>query len=60
VNWNAWLPVLVVASSLLPGLIIFFLREGSHRLRTILNMAGAVFKLVLVGLLIWGVFHEQV
>jgi multicomponent Na+:H+ antiporter subunit D len=60
VNWNTWLPVLVVASSLLPGLIIFFLREGSHRLRTMLNMAGAVFKLVLVGLLIWGVFHEQV
>jgi multicomponent Na+:H+ antiporter subunit D len=60
VNWNAWLPVLVVSSSLLPGLIIFFLREGSHRLRTVLNMAGAVLKLVLVGLLIWGVFHEQV
>ena len=59
-NWNTWLPVLVVASSLLPGLIIFFLREGSHRLRTVLNMAGAVLKLVLVGLLIWGVFHEQV
>jgi multicomponent Na+:H+ antiporter subunit D len=60
VNWNTWLPALVVASSLLPGLIIFFLREGSHRLRTVLNMAGAVMKLVLVGLLIWGVFHEQV
>jgi multicomponent Na+:H+ antiporter subunit D len=60
VNWNTWLPALVVASSLLPGLIIFFLREGSHRLRTVLNMAGAVLKLVLVGLLIWGVFHEQV
>ena len=59
-NWNTWLPALVVASSLLPGLIIFFLREGSHRLRTVLNMAGAVVKLVLVGLLIWGVFHEQV
>ena len=59
-NWNTWLPALVVASSLLPGLIIFFLREGSHRLRTVLNMAGAVMKLVLVGLLIWGVFHEQV
>ena len=23
-NWDAWLPVLVVASSLLPGLVIFF------------------------------------
>jgi multicomponent Na+:H+ antiporter subunit D len=59
-NWDAWLPVLVVASSLLPGLVIFFLREGSHRLRTALNLAGAILKLVLVGILIWGVFHEHV
>jgi multicomponent Na+:H+ antiporter subunit D len=59
-NWDAWMPVLVVASSLLPGLVIFFLREGSHRLRTALNLAGAIIKLVLVGILIWGVFHEHV
>ena len=59
-NWDAWLPVLVVASSLLPGLVIFFLREGSHRLRTALNLLGAILKLVLVGILIWGVFHEHV
>jgi multicomponent Na+:H+ antiporter subunit D len=59
-NWDAWLPVLVVASSLLPGLVIFFLRESSHGLRTVLNLAGAIFKLVLVGILIWGVFHEHV
>jgi len=59
-NWDTWLPVLVVASSLLPGLVIFFLREGSHRLRTALNLAGAILKMVLVGILIWGVFHEHV
>ena len=59
-NWDAWLPVLIVASSLLPGLVIFFLREGSHRLRTALNLLGAILKLVLVGILIWGVFHEHV
>ncbi|MGD2113264.1 MAG: proton-conducting transporter membrane subunit, partial [Gammaproteobacteria bacterium] len=59
-NWDAWLPMLVVASSLLPGLVIFFLREGSHRLRTVLNLSGAVLKTVLVGILIWGVFHEHV
>ena len=58
-NWDAWLPVLVVASSLLPGLVIFFLREGSHRLRTGLNLTGAILKLVLVGILVWGVFHEH-
>jgi multicomponent Na+:H+ antiporter subunit D len=59
-NWDAWLPLLVVASSVLPGLVIFFLREGSHGLRTTLNLAGASLKLVLVGILIWGVFHEHV
>jgi multicomponent Na+:H+ antiporter subunit D len=58
-NLHAWLPLLVVASSLLPGLVIFFLREGSHGLRAGLNLAGAGLKLVLVGLLIWGVFHEH-
>ncbi|MCB1772418.1 MAG: monovalent cation/H+ antiporter subunit D family protein [Gammaproteobacteria bacterium] len=54
------LPVLILLSSLLPGLVIFLLREDSHRLRTWLNLAGAVIKLILVGVLIWGVFHEQV
>ena len=58
-NWDAWLPALVVASSLLPGLVIFFLREGSHRLRTTLNLAGAIAKLVLVAVLIRGVFLEH-
>jgi len=59
-NWGAWLPLLVVASSLLPGLVIFFLREGSHRMRTTLNLAGAILKLLLVGSMIWGVFHQHV
>jgi multicomponent Na+:H+ antiporter subunit D len=54
------LPGLIVLTSLLPGVIIFFLREGSHRLRTWLNLGGAVAKAVLVGVMIWGVFHEQV
>jgi multicomponent Na+:H+ antiporter subunit D len=40
--------------------LIFFLREGSHRLRTILNLSGALLKLLLVSILIWGVFHEHV
>jgi len=53
------LPLLVILSSLLPGLVIFFLPEGSHRLRTTLNLAGAFVKIFLVGVLIWGVFHGQ-
>jgi multicomponent Na+:H+ antiporter subunit D len=60
VNISTWLPALILLSSLLPGLAIFLLREESHRLRTILNLLGAVTKLVLVGVMIWGVFHQQV
>lgn len=58
-NWDAWIPLLVVISSLLPGLIIFGLPEERVRLRTVLNLLGAVVKLVLVGWMLWGVFHEH-
>ncbi len=53
------LPLLILLSSLVPGIVIFLLREESHLQRTVLNLFGAVTKLVLVGLLIWGVFHEK-
>lgn len=54
------LPLLILLSSLVPGLAIFLLKEDSHVLRTSLNLFGAVAKLGLVGLMIWGVFHERV
>jgi multicomponent Na+:H+ antiporter subunit D len=54
------LPLLIVLSSLVPGLVIFMLSEQSQRTRTVLNLAAAVLKLLLVLWLIWGVFHEQV
>ena len=56
-NWNAGLPLLILGSSLLPGLVIFFLPEERVATRTTLNLAGAVIKLVLVGVMVWGVFH---
>jgi multicomponent Na+:H+ antiporter subunit D len=59
-NLDHWLPGLIVLSSLLPGVVIFLLGENSHRLRTALNLFGAVTKLVLVGVMIWGVFHGHV
>ena len=43
----------------MPGLIIFGLAEEKVRLRTTLNLLGAVSKLALVGLMLWGVFHEH-
>lgn len=59
----AWLtqglPLWIVLSSFVVGVVIFFLRESSYRLRTALNLLGAVVKLLLVAVLIGGVFHEQ-
>ncbi len=56
---NAWLPLLVLASSLVPGLIIFFLAEERTRLRIALNMGGALIKLALVGVMLWGVYQGE-
>jgi multicomponent Na+:H+ antiporter subunit D len=56
-NWNAWLPLLVMASALLPGLIIFGLAEEKVFLRSTLNLAGAFSKLLLTGWMLWGVYH---
>ncbi len=54
---NGWLPLLVILSSLLPGLLIFGLAEERVRTRTVLNLTGAVVKLVLVGWMLWGVYN---
>ena len=56
-NWDAWIPLLVVASSLLPGLVIFGLAEDRVRTRTLLNLGGALVKFVLVGWMLWGVYE---
>ncbi len=53
------LPLALLASSVLPGLIIFGLREQSVRLRTVLNIGGALLKLLLVALMLWGVREGQ-
>ena len=57
VNASASLPLLVLATSLLPGLVIFFLRESSVTFRTALNLLGAVAKLALVLAMLWGVYN---
>lgn len=58
-SWDSAVPLLVLLSSLLTGVFIFFLGEEQHRLRTLLNMVGAIFKLVLVGIMLWKVFHNH-
>ena len=42
------LPLLIIATSLMPAILIFFLREGANRARTTLNLGGALLKLGLV------------
>ncbi|HEY4545358.1 MAG TPA: proton-conducting transporter membrane subunit [Pedomonas sp.] len=49
-------PLLILLSSLLPGLIIFFLPEKSVRLRTALNLCGALFKVAVVIVVLQGVY----
>jgi len=46
------IPIAVVLTSFLPGLVIFFLPEDRHRARTVLNLLVAVSKVVLVVALI--------
>jgi multicomponent Na+:H+ antiporter subunit D len=57
VTTNAWLPLLVLASSLVPGLIIFTLPENATAWRVTLNLGGALLKIVLLLLMMIGVFH---
>jgi multicomponent Na+:H+ antiporter subunit D len=52
-NLQGLMPLLVVGSSLITGLIIFWLPERSVVPRTILNLAGAIIKLGLVLYMGW-------
>ncbi len=56
-NWDAWLPLLVVLTSLFAGLVIFVLSEAQVKTRTALNLGAAVLKLILLGIMLWGVFN---
>ena len=56
---DTWLPVGVVLSSFLPGLVIFFLAEERIRLRTALNLIGAFAKIALIGVMLWGVLNDH-
>jgi multicomponent Na+:H+ antiporter subunit D len=55
-----WLPLFVLLTSLVTALVIFVLREDQQRLRTTLNMAGAILKIALVGVLTFGLLDGRV
>ena len=58
-NVHGWILPGILLSSFLTGMVIFFLSEESHRLRTWLNLLGAGVKLILVGALLQGIYHGQ-
>ncbi|MEQ8661781.1 MAG: proton-conducting transporter membrane subunit [Gammaproteobacteria bacterium] len=53
------LPLATLASSLLPGVVIFMLPESRSRTRITLNLAGALTKLALVVVMLFGVSAGQ-
>jgi multicomponent Na+:H+ antiporter subunit D len=52
---NAWLPLLILATSLVPALVVFALPEKAVRRRTTLNLGGAILKIVLLVVMMFGV-----
>ena len=58
--FDDWLPLLILLTSLLPGLVIFVLPEERIGWRTGLNMGGSLLKLALIGLMIWGVRYGHI
>ncbi|MDJ0986659.1 MAG: proton-conducting transporter membrane subunit [Desulfobacterales bacterium] len=59
-SFDAFLPLIIILSSLIPGIIIFMLPEARHGWRTLLNMLGASIKMLLIGVMIWGIFNGHV
>lgn len=58
-SWSSMLPVLIILSSLIPGLLIFATPESNSRQRTILNLGGITVKLILVAMMLYGVSQGQ-
>jgi len=57
---NSVWPLLVIATSLIPGIWIFFIPRQKRLLRTILNLGGAILKLQLVVVLLIGLYAGEV
>jgi multicomponent Na+:H+ antiporter subunit D len=56
---GAALPLLLLATSLVPSIVIFLLPEDRVDVRRAVNLGGAVLKVGLVGVLVAGVFAGQ-
>lgn len=57
---NSVWPLLIIATSLIPGIWIFFIPEHQRFLRSALNIGGALVKLQLVILVLIGIYTGEV
>ncbi|UQB42742.1 monovalent cation/H+ antiporter subunit D family protein [Thiomicrospira microaerophila] len=57
---NSLWPLMILASSLIPALLIFFIAEDNKFLRSAVNIGGALIKLMLVVLLVLGIYSGEV
>lgn len=55
---STWLPVLVMATSIIAAMFIFALPEHLHRTRATFNISAALIKIVLVIWMVIGVFQQ--
>jgi len=56
-TWENTLPLLIVLSALIPGLIIFLIDENRRGLRTFFNLLAALSCVILIGVLLAGVYQ---
>lgn len=59
-SMSFWLPLIVLFSSLVTGLVIFLLPEERSGVRTTLNMTGATVKVLGVLVMAWGLLAHDV
>ena len=56
---DSLLPLAILLTSFVPGVLIFGIPEEHRLARTVLNLAAAGLKLVLVAFMVWGVRSEH-
>ncbi|WP_104205270.1 proton-conducting transporter membrane subunit [Billgrantia saliphila] len=56
---EAWLPVVALAASLLVVPVIFALPERAWRARAVVNLGAALFKLLMVMLMVYGLYQGR-
>jgi formate hydrogenlyase subunit 3/multisubunit Na+/H+ antiporter MnhD subunit len=55
----SWMPFWILMSSVVPGVVIFFLSDHHKGLRTTLNMGGVTLKLILIGFMVAGLLNGR-